>query len=181
MHHFKHYKNLSQFPTDFGKKQQSAVKGERQEIQSKWNLCMSMCFNMEGYILKHIKSQNINSYTYLRLPIKHRPTLILFWNIFQGLLSYSGGVFPSIYLLFYIEGHKLFEIEGKQKEKHIFWGSKENLLFYMYFLLLLYVFPSIIICISFYFKQKVLYVFPSISNRRFVCTSFYCYYQTVIE
>ena len=24
-----------------------------------------------------------------------------------------GGVFPSIYLLFYIEGHKLFEIEGK--------------------------------------------------------------------
>ena len=24
-----------------------------------------------------------------------------------------GGVFPSIYLLFYIEGHELFEIEGK--------------------------------------------------------------------
>ena len=31
------------------------------------------------------------------------------------MLSYfiTGGVFPSIYLLFYIEGHKLFEIEGK--------------------------------------------------------------------
>ena len=25
----------------------------------------------------------------------------------------TGGVFPSIYLLFYIEGHELFEIEGK--------------------------------------------------------------------
>ena len=25
----------------------------------------------------------------------------------------AGGVFPSIYLLFYIEGHQLFEIEGK--------------------------------------------------------------------
>ena len=91
-----------------------------------------------------------------------------------------GAVFPSIYYLFYIE--------QKANRRYVFpsiLNEKPSILYEpkdMYFLLLLYVFPSIsnrrimkyvfpsiFVCISFYLKQKVLYRFPSISKQKILC------------